>query len=128
MEDYHWYFVIALILVSGVFLFVFIYTLNRTPDKDDTSNKILVKADINIDANTISFYSEDIDNITIYAVKENTTSQLNMIENFDVTEPNTIYDEPCDFVLSALAPGTYKVGYTSSKSSNNSIGVLTIKG
>lgn len=120
MDDYHWYFVIALILVCGVFLFVFMYTLNRNPKNG------LVVILVNIKANTISFYNDSVDTVTIYLVKENTDTKINMIENFDVTEANTVYDEPCVFKLSDLAPGTYNIGYTSSKSSSLAIGVLTI--
>ncbi len=127
MEDYHWYFVIALLLVSGVLLFVFIYTLNRNPKKEETPlNQGLVVTDVNVAANTISFYNDGIDIVNIYAIKEETTSQITMIENFNVTEANVIYEEPCIFVLSSLEAGTYNVGYNTQRSGGQNIYSFTI--
>lgn len=126
MEDYHWYFVIALLLVSGVLLFVFIYTLNRNPEKEETPlNQGLVVTDVNVAANTISFYNDGIDIVNIYAIKEETTSQITMIENFNVTEANVIYEEPC-LVLSTLEAGTYNVGYNTQRSGGQNIYSFTI--
>lgn len=127
MEEYPWGWVICLVIVAGIILFVFIYTLNRTPEKEENVlNTGLIVTDVNVAANTISFYNDGIDVVNIYAVKEGTDSQITMIENFNVTEANVVYEEPCIFILSALEPGTYNVEYKTSGSGGSNIYSFTI--
>jgi len=127
MEEYPWGWVICLFIVAGIILFVFIYTLNRTPEKEENVlNTGLVVTDVNVNANTVSFYNNGIDTVNIYAVKEGTDSQITMIENFNITEANVVYEEPCIFVLSSLEPGTYNVGYYTLGSGGSNIYSFTI--
>lgn len=128
MEDYHWYFVICLVIVAGIFLFVFIYTLNRTPEKQESliSRKDLIITDVNVGANTISFYSANILAYTIYAIKEGTDLQYTLLTSFNISEANTIYEEPSEIVLSSLDPGTYNIGYSTEGSGGQNIYSFTI--
>lgn len=120
MENYSWIWVICLLVVVGILLFVFIYTLNRTPKKDNTPKTGVVIKNVNIDANTISFYSTEVGSISIFVTNPVTYREYTLLTDFNVAEANTIYNNvPSEIIIKDLPPGVYEVGYFNENSGNN---------